>query len=289
MFLLLLCWLNFFKFNIAVRLNNLFDGRCGTKNFWLKAAFNVFLAVHHSGASRAECSSKHDDSQPLQRTRQAPGRRIHVDDVDGDGNRHDMQSEGKNPATHVNRRGAGSSVPRWHLTCCFLRVISHITFHISSAEDIVLNHNNNNNSQSMNNNSAAKSFDKSTQTMECGECKLASEKLLMEKCIAVETQTDFTQTNLHNDSICCLNRIPYADMSNSPISRSLSYQCDKTKTSLDNCNESLNGSNEDVSQPQPPTAELPNNVYSTHTTENPPVVTKDAADKCQPNKGVDIL
>lgn len=141
----------------------------------------------------------------------------------------------------------------------------------------------------MNNNSTAKSFDKSTQTMECGECKLASEKLLMEKSIAVETQTDFT--NLHNDSICCLNRIPYADMSNSPISRSLSYQCDKTKTSLDNCNESLNGSNEDVSLTQPkdvnstqPKAVL-NNVDGTHTTVAP----KEPADKCQPNKGVDIL
>lgn len=135
----------------------------------------------------------------------------------------------------------------------------------------------------MNNNSAAKSFDKSTQTMECGECKLASEKLLMEKSIAVETQTDFT--NLHNDSICCLNRIPYADMSNSPISRSLSYQCDKAKESLDNCNESLNGSNEDVSLQPPPANPLSNNVDSSE----PPVATKDAADKCQPNKGVDIL
>lgn len=170
-------------------------------------------------------------------------------------------------------------------TCCFLRVIKHITALILPTEDIVLNHNNNNNSQSMNNNSAAKSFDKSTQTSECGDCKVASEKLLMEKSVAVETQTDFT--NLHNDSICCLNRIPYADMSNSPISRSLSYQCDKTKTSMDNCNESLNGSNEDVSLTQPPAKILPNNVDSSHTTNS--VVAKDTAEKCQANKGVDIL
>lgn len=115
---LLLCWLNFFKFNIVGRLNDLFDGRCGVGKFRLNA-FNVFLAVHYSGATRAERPSKHDDSQPLQRTRQAPGRRIHFDDVNGDGNRHDVQSEGENPATHVNRRGEGFSVLRWHLTCCF--------------------------------------------------------------------------------------------------------------------------------------------------------------------------
>lgn len=136
----------------------------------------------------------------------------------------------------------------------------------------------------MNNNSAAKSFDKSTQTMECGDCKLASEKLLMEKSIAVETQTDFA-TNLHNDSICCLNRIPFADITDSPISRSLSYQCDKAKTSLDNCNESLNGSNEDLTQPL---AEiLPNNVDSSHTTTTTNAVV--TAEKCHANKGVDIL
>lgn len=33
-----LCWLNFFKFNIAVRLNNLFDGRCASKYFWLNVS-----------------------------------------------------------------------------------------------------------------------------------------------------------------------------------------------------------------------------------------------------------
>jgi hypothetical protein len=77
--------------------------------------------------------------------------------------------------------------------------------------------NNNNNDNSLNNNTY-KYSDKSTQTsIECNECETTQQQepsLSKDELITTETQTDFT--NLHSESICCLSRIPYADMTYSP-------------------------------------------------------------------------
>lgn len=67
------------------------------------------------------------------------------------------------------------------------------------------------------NNNTIKYTDKSTQTKTENDEIDASQKAetpVKEELITAETQTDFT--NLHNDSICCLSSIPYADMTNSP-------------------------------------------------------------------------
>lgn len=75
--------------------------------------------------------------------------------------------------------------------------------------------NNNNNNNSLNNNTT-KYSDKTTQTIsDCEGCEeLQRPALNKDELITTETQTDFT--NLHSESICCLNSIPYADLTNSP-------------------------------------------------------------------------
>ncbi|CRL08038.1 CLUMA_CG021023, isoform A [Clunio marinus] len=96
--------------------------------------------------------------------------------------------------------------------------------------------NNNNNNHSLNNNTM-KYSDKSTQTAECNECE-ASMKLTLrnEKLKAVETQTE--STNLCSENICCLNSIPYADMTNSPPQPpSIPFRRLNDGKVIDNCND----------------------------------------------------
>lgn len=101
--------------------------------------------------------------------------------------------------------------------------------------------NNNNNNHSLNNNTITYS-DKSTQTAaDCDECE-ASLKPSMSKdeLITAETQTDFT--NLHSESICCLNSIPYADMTNSPPPPPpVPYRRVHDRKITENCNENHRG------------------------------------------------
>lgn len=103
--------------------------------------------------------------------------------------------------------------------------------------------NNNNNNHSMNNNTI-KYSDKSTQTTDCNDCEASLKPAPnTDELIATETQTDFT--NLHNESICCLKNIPYADMTNSPPPPPpIPYRRTNDEKPSENCNENHNELNQ---------------------------------------------